>query len=44
MTITEMVNAMTSEQYLHMLDVFFGEVPAEVHAMTDDELLAELMA
>lgn len=44
MTITEMVNSMTSEQYINMLNVFFGEVPAEIQAMTDDELLAELEA
>lgn len=44
MTITETVNNMTSEQYLHMLDVFFGEVPDDIEALTDDELLAELGA
>ena len=42
MTITEIVNNMTSEQYLHMLNVFFGEVPAEIANLSDDELLKEL--
>ena len=44
MTITETVNNMSSEQYLHMLDVFFGEVPADIASLSDDELLAELEA
>lgn len=42
MTITETVNNMTSEQYIHMLDVFFGEVAADIDALSDDELLAAL--
>jgi len=41
-TITEIVNDMTSEQYIHMLNVFFGEVPDEIANLSDDELLAEL--
>lgn len=42
MTITEFVNNMTGEQYIHMLNTFFGEVPAEIDNLTDDELLTEL--
>lgn len=42
MTVTEIVNNMTSDQYLHMLNVFFGEVPADIASLSDDELLKEL--
>lgn len=43
-TITEIVNNMTADEYNHMLDVFFGEVPKEIKKMTDEELLSELYA
>ena len=41
-TIDEIVNSMTSEQYIHMLEVFFGPVDTDIAAMSDDELLAAL--
>lgn len=44
LTVTEVVNNMTSEQYLNMLNTFFGEVPQEIQDLSDEELLAELLA
>lgn len=37
-------DSLTSEQYSKLLDIAHGEVPAEILAMSDDELLAELGA
>lgn len=42
MNIEETVNNMSSEQYIAMLNAFFGEVPHDINQLSDDELLAEL--
>jgi len=44
MTVTQVMNSLTSEQYIALLNSCFGELPPEIKNMTDDELLAELMA
>ncbi len=38
----EFINSLTSEEYISFLDKWFGEIPAEIDAMSDDEILAEL--
>jgi hypothetical protein len=38
----EFVNNLTSEQYLKLLDIAFGEVPADIKSLNDDELLEAL--
>lgn len=42
MDVTTWVNSLTSEQYSRLLDIAHGEVPEEIKALSDDELLAEL--
>lgn len=38
----DFVNSLTADQYIELLNIAFGSVPAEVANLTDDELLAEL--
>lgn len=38
----EFINNLTSKQYLKLLDVAFGEVPADIKSLTDDEILEAL--
>ena len=40
--ISKIVNSMTSDEYIKMLNTFFGEVPADIKSLSDDELLKEL--
>ena len=42
MTIEDFVNNLTTAQYTRLLDIAYGEVPDDILAMTDDELLSEL--
>ena len=42
--IADLVNSMTSEQYIAFITSFDGEVPADIAVLSDDELLAELGA
>lgn len=44
MTAQEFANSLTSEQYIRLLDIAYGEVPAEIAEMTDEELIAALEA
>ncbi|MEM1045871.1 MAG: hypothetical protein AAGL24_06955 [Pseudomonadota bacterium] len=41
-SIDEIMNSLTSEQYIALLDAWFGPAPAEFKDMSDDELLAAL--
>lgn len=43
MDVTTWVNSLTSEQYSRLLDIAHGEVPEEIKALSDDEILAELV-
>ena len=38
----ELVNSLTSEQYINLLNIAYGEVPAVIKALSDDELLEAL--
>jgi hypothetical protein len=44
MTTQEFVDNLKSEQVAKLHDIAFGEIPSEIKAMSDDELLAELFA
>jgi hypothetical protein len=44
MTMQEFVDSLTSEQMARLRDIAYGEIPEEIKEMSDDELLAELMA
>ena len=42
MTIEDFANSLTTAQYTRLLDIAYGEVPDDILAMSDDEILAEL--
>jgi len=42
MTTEEFANSLTSPQYVKLIKVAFGPVPAEIDNMTDEELLHAL--
>ena len=42
MTTQEFVDNLTAEQYSRLLDIAHGEVPSDIQALSDDELLKAL--
>lgn len=38
----EFVNSLTTEQYINLLNIVHGEIPAEIQSLSDDELLSKL--
>lgn len=41
-SLTKLVNSLTTEQYMKMLEIADGPIPQEIRNMTDDELVKEL--
>lgn len=39
---SSLANSLTPEQYIKLLDIAHGPVPADIAKLSDDELLAEL--
>lgn len=44
MTLEQIANSLSPEQYINLLNFVYGELPQNIQNMTDDELLAELQS